>query len=178
MYLDKVNTELVVRVVYAAVGNAGIEQAKLLAEQANSSIAVKPFTMLFGGSVLMRSVSMPALKVRGFALRVDIVGISLARFRAAPDTTKELELSTLLTDGLVFVVEPGERDLRAAFEHARSQPAPEGMRVAVIAPAGFEVATELGVVNLPIASGRRAAMDALQAVIKPLLLDIVKRLGG
>jgi hypothetical protein len=49
---------------------------------------------------------------------------------------------------------------------------------AVIAPVGFDVAGVLGAsADVPVTSGRRAAMDALQAVIKPLLLDLAKQFG-
>jgi hypothetical protein len=35
----------------------------------------------------------------------------------------------------------------------------------------------LGAVDVPVVSGRRAAMDALQAVIKPLILDLARQFG-
>ena len=82
------------------------------------------------------------------------------------------------TDGLVFVIEPEQHELRVAFEHARSRPLSDSCsRTAIIAPTGFDTAAELGVADVPVASGHRAAMDALQAVVKPLLLDLVEQVG-
>ncbi|HEY6038772.1 MAG TPA: hypothetical protein VIV58_31030, partial [Kofleriaceae bacterium] len=106
--------------------------------------------------------------------------ISFAEFRASPEATTELELGALKTDALVFVVpdEPKpEAELRAAYDHARSQPLGK-LYGAVIAPAGFDAARVLGTtVDIPVTSGRRAAMDALQAVMKPMLLDLAKTFG-
>jgi hypothetical protein len=180
VFLDKVNTEFAIRIVYASVGPEAIEQAKLLAEQANSTMVVQPASLLFGGGVLMQQIKIPKLVVKGIPLRVHVVGISFAGFRASPEATTEVELGALKTDALVFVVpeqSEAEPELRAAYEHARSQPLGK-LYSAVIAPVGFDVAGVLGAsADVPVTSGRRAAMDALQAVIKPLLLDLAKQFG-
>lgn len=177
MFLDKVNTELAVRVVYASIGPEAVEQAKLLSGQANSSMVVQPAELLFGGGVLMQQIKLPTLAVKGVPVRVHVVGISFTTFRASSEATTELELGALKTDGLVFVVpEQPQSELRAAYEHARSQPLGK-LYGAVIAPAGFDVAVLGAGVDVPVVSGRRAAMDALQAVMKPLLLDLAKQFG-
>jgi hypothetical protein len=178
--LDKVNSELAVRVVYASIGPEAVDQATLLAVQANATMVVLPSELLFGGGVLMQQIKLPNLLVKGIPLRVHVVGISFATFRASPEATTDLEVGALKTDGLVFVVsdQPGsEPALRAAYEHARSQPLGE-LYGAVIAPGGFDVAGVLGAnVDVPVVSGHRAAMEALQAVMKPLLLDLAKQFG-
>lgn len=180
MFLDKVNQELAIRVVYASIGPEAIEQAKLLATQANATMVVQPASLLFDGAVLMQQIKLPKLLVKGIPLRVHVVGISLAGFRASPEATTELEVGALKTDALVFVVpdEPKpEAELRAAYVHARSQPLGK-LYGAVIAPAGFDAPGVLGAdVAVPMASGRRAAMDALQLVMKPMLLDLAKTFG-
>ena len=180
MFLDKVNTELAIRVVYASIGPEAVEQAKLLSAQANSTMVVRPAEMLFGGGVLMQQIKLPKLLVKGVPIRVHVVGISFTKFRASPEATTELEVGALKTDGVVFVApeQPeSEPELRAAYERARSQPLGK-LYGAVIAPAGFDVAGVLGTsADVPVVSGRRAAMDALQAVMKPLLLDLAKKFG-
>lgn len=180
MFLDKVNNELAIRVVYASLGLDAVEQAKLLATQANATMVVQPPSLLFGGGVLMQQIKLPKMLVKGIPIRVHVVAISFAEFRASPEATTELELGALKTDALVFVVpdEPKpEAELRAAYDHARSQPLGK-LYGAVIAPAGFDAARVLGTtVDIPVTSGRRAAMDALQAVMKPMLLDLAKTFG-
>jgi hypothetical protein len=180
VFLDKATSEFAVRVVYASLGPEAVEQAKLLSGQANSTMVVAPAELLFGGGVLMQQIKLPKLLVKGIPIRLHVVGISFANFRASPEATTELEAGALKTDGLVFVVpeQPeSESELRAGYERARSQPLGK-LYGAMIAPAGFDVACVLGAgIDMPVVSGRRAAMDALQAVMKPLLLDLAKQFG-
>lgn len=103
-----------------------------------------------------------------------------AELLSSPEATSELEVGALKTDGLVFVLpeQPASvPELRAAYEHARSQPLGKSYS-AVIAPEGADVAALLGTgFDVPVVSGGRAAMDALQAVMKPMLLDLAEQFG-
>jgi len=177
---DKANRELAVRVLYASLGPEAVEQARLLSSQANATMVVAPAELLFGGGVLMQQIRLPKMLVKGIPIRVHVVGISFTKFRAAPEFTTELEVGALKTDGLVFVAPEqleSEPELRAAYERAHSHPLGK-LYGAVIAPSGFDVPRVLGAgADVPVLSGGRAAMDALQAVMKPLLLDLAKQFG-
>jgi hypothetical protein len=183
MYLDKATNELVLRIVYAGDGDGALDDVTLLASAAKPGLAT-PVISRVHGAVRTFTVHLdPSIgTIRGFAPRVDVVGVSLDRLRSAMGSVDAaaMEKTVLRADGLVFVVGPDAAGAKAELERLSEELRAVGTNgaktpVAIIATTGFDAERELGAKDVPIATGRRAAFTALKATVKPILLDVLKR---
>jgi hypothetical protein len=183
MYLDKNSNELVLKIVYAGDGKVALDQVTSLASAAKPGLAT-PVIARMNGSVRMFTLHLdPSIgKIRGFAPRVDIVGVSLDGLRTGLGATKAVEMEkTILTgDGLIFVVGPNEPDAKAVFDRISSELHVVGTNgaktpVAIIATGPVDVKRVLGVKDIPVSTGLTANASALKTIVKPTLLELVKR---
>jgi hypothetical protein len=183
MHLDKGSKELVVKYVYAGDGGGSLEQVTQLAAQTQPGAAT-PVVRRLNESVRTFTLRMPALQVRGFALRIEVVGISLDGIRAAIPKAEAVEMETtiLQADAMIFVVGRGDSDAKSTFDRACAQlpcfgPGNTKSPIAIVTTDDVDARAVLGVGDVPIVSGPHAAIGALKALVKPMLLGLVKSLG-
>ena len=180
VYLDKAAKQLVVKIVYIGGGQRALDEVSSIAAKPKAGTA-SPVTPRLGDSVRTFTQQMPALQVRGFALRIEIVGASLAALAAnvAASELPATEKMILKADALIFVVDADESDAKATFErmskdfYATASNA-EHSPIALVG-ATTEKAT-LGASVAPMFSGPNAGVLALQAVTKQILANVLSGL--
>src|SRR5580704_6353929 len=156
MHLDKASKELVVKIVYASEHAGALDEVQALAAHAKPGTAT-PIVSRLGGAVRTFELRMPQLQVRGFAVQLKIVGVSLDQL-AGDGTGVE---KTLSAAGAIFVGETasGFGRVRALFS--------AGPIVAVSA------APIDGIDAIATAATARAG---LQALLKPLMAELAQQL--
>ncbi len=178
MYLDKENKELVLKIVFAGEGKHALEEVSLLASQVRP--AASSVISLLDDAVRMSKIRFPGIQVRGMALRAEVDGVSIDGLRAKVGEA-EADRTTLVSDGLIFVVGPGQSGARATFEHLRSGLRIRGLNGAktpfVVLATGTVEGTELAGTDVPIAAGPGACVVAMKTVIKEIVQEVVRGLG-
>jgi hypothetical protein len=177
MYLDKANHELVLKIVYASDGSAALDQVTALADSAKQGLAT-PVVPRMGGTVRAFTLHLdPSIGViRGFAPRVEVVGVSLDGLRGVlgPADADAMEKTILKGDGLVFVAAGAE--LGRTYDRVRGELAAvgtEGARTPVVILTHGTGGRMLAVKDMPVATG---SSDALRALVKPIFHELLRRL--
>jgi hypothetical protein len=157
MHLDKASKELVVKIVYASEDVGALDEVQALAAHAKPGTAT-PIVSRLGDAVRTFELRMAQLQVRGFAVQLKIVGVSLDQL--AGDGTG-VEKTLFAADGAIFIGETasGFGRVRALFS--------AGPIVAVSA------APIDGIDAIATAPTARAG---LQALLKPLMAELAQQL--
>jgi hypothetical protein len=183
MYLDKGTKELVVKVVYAGDGNGALDQVAALASKAKPGTATALIPL--GETVRSFTQHIRGIQVRGFSLRVEILGASLDGLRAELGAAEAdaLEKTIVTSDAVIFVVGPEQTDPRTTFQRVRTELDALGSNgaktpMAVIATGGIDVAAALATKDISVSTGPNAMVTALQAVIKVIVQQVTSGLGN
>ena len=182
VYLDKAAKQLVVKIVYVGDGQQVLDVVSSVAAKSQTASAV---VSRLGDSVRTFTQQMPGLQVRGFALRLEIVGASLAALRTAVAASEvaEMEKTIIKADALIFVIDANAPDANATFDRVRREfhvLASSGAQspVAVIGAGTDDDKAAVGGTETPMYSGANAGVLALQAVTKQILAHVLSGLGN
>lgn len=161
MQLDKTAKDVVVKIVYASEGAAALDEVAALAAQAKPGTAT-PIVARLGEAVRTFELRLPGLAVKGYALQLKIVGVSLDVLVAGE------EKLLFAADGAVVIAEQTGK-ARALFDRVR-----ELVHAAdAAAPLGVVSAEPIDGIDAPLAPNGRAA---LQTLLKPLVAELTKKI--
>jgi hypothetical protein len=164
MHVDQDRKEVAVKLVYASAHAGALDEVSALAAQAKLGTASSIVSRL-GDAVRTFELRMPQLAVRGYAVQLKIVGVSLDQLGAGDGSGVEKTL--FAADAAIVIAED-----RATVDRIRALVAAAGTTgpIAVVATAPVD-----GVDAAMLAATGRAG---LQAVLKPLMAELGKQLPG
>ena len=162
MHVDQARKEVAVKLVYASEHAGALDEVSALAAQAKLGTASAIVSRL-DDAVRTFELRMPQLAVRGYAIQLKIVGVSLAQLGAGDGSGVEKTL--FQADAAIVIAQT-----RAALDRVTALLAAAGSTgpVAVVSEAPVD-----GVDAAMLAATGRAG---LQAVLKPLIAELGKQL--
>lgn len=158
MHVDTARKEVAVKLVYASAHAAALDEVSALAAQAKLGTASTIVSRL-GDAVRTFELRMPQLAVRGYAIQLKIVGVSLDQLGAGDGSGVEKTL--FAADAAIAIA-----DSPAGVDRIRALFGPGPLAVVSAAPID-------GVDAAMLAATARAG---LQAVLKPLMAELGKQL--